>query len=94
MTPRLAMGLLAEVATGRILTGVGLLVIEVLDKSVVSSSKRTAKERADPVDPVVTGERCASDGRTEAARGVEGAACVVHTYYLVSTSFDCDSFSR
>jgi hypothetical protein len=79
VAPHRAMCLLAEFAIGRILTRVRLFVVEVLDESIVSSSKRTTKERADPVDPVVARERCASDGRTEASCGIEGTAGVVNT---------------
>lgn len=50
------MSLVAEITARRVLTRVRLFVVEVLDEAVVSSSKRTAKQRADPVDPVVAGE--------------------------------------
>jgi hypothetical protein len=64
----------------RVLTGVRLLVIEVLDEAVVPTSKRATKKRADPVDPVIVGKLCTSDSGTEAASGVERAASVVDTY--------------
>lgn len=55
----------------RVLTRVRLLVVKVLNEAVVSSRERAAKERTNPVDPVVTGKLCASDRRTKAASGVE-----------------------
>lgn len=79
VTPCRAICLLTEVACAGILTRVCLLVVEVLDESIVSGSKRTAEERPDPVDPVVAGEGCASNSRTEASCGIEGSAGVVDT---------------
>lgn len=63
--------LIMEVAGSRILTGVRFLIVEVLDEAVVSSRERTAKQRANPVNPMIAGKRCTGDCRSEAACGVK-----------------------
>jgi hypothetical protein len=72
--------LFAKVTVRRVLTRVCLLVVEVLDKAVVSSRERTTKERTNPVNPVVAGELCASNSRTKAAGRVERTAGIIDTY--------------
>lgn len=72
--------LLAKVAVRRVLTRIRLLVVEVLDKAVVSSRNRATKKWTDPVNPMVAGELCASNSRTKAASRVERTAGIVDTY--------------
>ena len=80
--------LLAEVPVGRVLTGVRLFVIEILDEAVIPSSKRATEKRTDPVNPMIAGERCTGNGGTEAAGGIEGAAGVVDAYRLSVACFN------
>ena len=50
-----------------VLAWIHLLVLEVLDKPVITSCNGGAKKRANPVDPVVAHELRRGNGRTEAS---------------------------
>jgi hypothetical protein len=67
------------VSRGRILSGVGFFVVEILDKSVVASGNSSSKERTNPVYPVVSNELSACDSTTEASSWIERTASVVNT---------------
>jgi hypothetical protein len=67
------------VSRGRILSGVGFFVVEILDKPVVASGNGSSKERTNPVYPVVSDELSACDGTTEASSWIERTASVVNT---------------
>jgi hypothetical protein len=71
--------LLAEVSTRGILSRVDLLVVEVLDEAVESSSDRSSENRSNPVDPVITGEDVGCDSRAEATGWVQRATGVKDT---------------
>jgi hypothetical protein len=57
---------LSEISLCRILSRIGLFVVEVLHESVITCSQGAAKERSDPVDPVIPRELRSSDSGTEA----------------------------
>jgi hypothetical protein len=67
------------VSRGRILSGVGFFVVEILDKPVVAGRSSSPEERTNPVYPVVSDESSACNGTTETSSWIERTASVVNT---------------
>jgi hypothetical protein len=67
------------VSRGRILSGVGFFVVEILNKPVVAGRSSSPEERTNPVYPVVSDESSACNGTTETSSWIERAASVVNT---------------
>lgn len=69
----------------KILAGVRGLVLEGFDELVETAGEKGAKDRPNPVDPVVEGELMQDDTRTERAGWIQGATSVINTLSRFST---------
>ena len=70
-----------------ILTGVNMLPADVAQQVIEARGQERAKQRSNPVDPVVSGETAVDNVRAKGAGGVEGAAGVVVACWRL---LDCD----
>jgi len=66
----------------QVLTWVGSLVFQDLDKLVETSCDDGAKDRSEPVDPVVARKLVVDNSRTEGTSWIQGATSKVHTSQL------------
>lgn len=78
-----------KVPTRRVLPRIDLLIVEELDEVVESRSHRSAKERTDPVDPMIMTELRRRHSRAEAACRIERATGVEDAY---SQSVSSDTY--
>lgn len=76
-TTHLPSPLLFEVSISRVLTGVGLLVIEELDEFEETSTDEGAEAGTNPVDPVVVLEACCGDTWSETTGRIERSTGVI-----------------
>jgi len=64
-----------------VLSRVRLLVVHHLHEAEVTSSKGSAKERTNPVDPVVARELSGANSAAKGSNRVGRSACHEYTYY-------------
>jgi hypothetical protein len=61
----------------QILAGIALFPSEILEHDVEATCKQRSQQRAEPVDPKVSGEALVHDCRTERVGGIQQAASKV-----------------
>lgn len=66
-----------------VLSGVRLLVVHHLHEAEVTSSKGSAKERTNPVDPVVARELSGANSAAKGSNRVGRSASYEDTYYTI-----------